>query len=87
MPDLIQKEIENKEYLNIFNKIMNYFNFSNINNTIQKIESAFKNITNKTEITNIESKIKQLFNKTTSQIKSVTKLLNITILSDIFQNL
>ena len=87
MPDLIQKEIENKEYLNIFNKIMNYFNSSNINNTIQKIESAFKNITNKTEITNIESKIKQLFNKTTSQIKSVTKLLNITILSDIFQNL
>ena len=87
MPDLIQKEIENKEYLNIFNKIMNYFNSSNINNTIQKIESAFKNITNKTEITNIESKIKQLFNKTTSQIKSVTKLLNITILSDIFKNL
>ena len=85
IPRLIKDEIEKKNILNAFDKLIEKFNSTNLENTVRKVLSAFKGDIENANITNVRAVLSELVDKTESEIKTLVNTLNDSLLTETFK--
>ena len=85
IPRLIKDEIEKKNILNAFDKLIEKFNSTNLEDTVRKVSSAFKGDIENANITNVRAVLSELVDKTESEIKTLVNTLNDSLLTETFK--
>ena len=85
IPRLIKDEIEKKNILNAFDKLIEKFNSNNLEDTVRKVLSAFKGDIENANITNVRAVLSELVDKTESEIKTLVNTLNDSLLTETFK--
>ena len=85
IPRLIKDEIEKKNILNAFDKLIEKFNSNNLENTVRKVLSAFKGDIENANITNVRAVLSKLVDITESEIKTLVNTLNDSLLTETFK--
>ena len=85
IPRLIKDEIEKKNILNAFDKLIEKFNSTNLENTVRKVLSAFKGDIENANITNVRAVLSKLVDITESEIKTLVNTLNDSLLTETFK--
>ena len=85
IPRLIKDEIEKKNILNAFDKLIEKFNSTNLENTVRKVLSAFKGDIENANTTNVRAVLSELVDKTESEIKTLVNTLNDSLLTETFK--
>ena len=85
IPRLIKDEIEKKNILNAFDKLIEKFNSTNLENTVRKVLSAFKGDIENANIINVRAVLSKLVDITESEIKTLVNILNDSLLTETFK--
>ena len=85
IPRLIKDEIEKKNILNAFDKLIEKFNSTNLEDTVRKVSSAFKGDIENANTTNVRAVLSELVDKTESEIKTLVNTLNDSLLTETFK--